>query len=57
MGKTGTYLVNFALLVTQFGFCCVYLLFIASHLNEVPCAAGGRQAWSTVGIATCFSVL
>lgn len=35
MGRAGTYLVNFALLVTQFGFCCVYLLFIASHLAEV----------------------
>eukprot|EP00730_Choanoeca_flexa_P016661 TRINITY_DN7924_c0_g1_i2.p1 TRINITY_DN7924_c0_g1~~TRINITY_DN7924_c0_g1_i2.p1 ORF type:complete len:574 (+),score=115.55 TRINITY_DN7924_c0_g1_i2:51-1772(+) len=35
MGKVGVYLVNFALLITQFGFVLVYILFIADHLNEL----------------------
>ncbi|EDQ90898.1 uncharacterized protein MONBRDRAFT_1039, partial [Monosiga brevicollis MX1] len=35
IGRYGIYLVNFALLITQFGFCLVYILFIADHLNEL----------------------
>eukprot|EP00052_Salpingoeca_macrocollata_P021965 m.189409 g.189409 ORF g.189409 m.189409 type:complete len:455 (+) comp21672_c0_seq4:984-2348(+) len=35
VGKVGNYLITSALLVTQLGFCCVYVLFISVHLNEV----------------------
>lgn len=35
MGRAGVYIVDAALMVTQLGFCCVYILFIGDHLNEV----------------------
>lgn len=28
-GKTGVYMVNASILMSQFGFCCAYLIFIA----------------------------
>eukprot|EP00043_Microstomoeca_roanoka_P008276 m.79723 g.79723 ORF g.79723 m.79723 type:complete len:473 (+) comp14175_c0_seq3:91-1509(+) len=34
LGTFGLVTVNAALLVTQFGFCCVYIIFIAQHLQE-----------------------
>ncbi|EGD79332.1 hypothetical protein PTSG_09746 [Salpingoeca rosetta] len=34
LGRFGRIAVNASLIVTQFGFCCVYIIFIAKHLQE-----------------------
>lgn len=34
-GKTGSRLVNFAIISSQIGFCCAYIIFIAQNLNLI----------------------
>ena len=40
IGHSGRKLINVFIVITQFGFCSVYVVFISTHLNE----AGSGQA-------------
>ncbi len=35
LGSYGRGFANFFIVLTQFGFCCVYVVFISTHLTEV----------------------
>jgi solute carrier family 36 (proton-coupled amino acid transporter) len=50
-GRIGEYIVNFMLIFTQFGFCCVYVVYVASNLQ--PFLPGKKSKNSTRSKSNC----
>eukprot|EP00056_Hartaetosiga_gracilis_P021840 m.26767 g.26767 ORF g.26767 m.26767 type:complete len:490 (+) comp9294_c0_seq4:468-1937(+) len=57
-GRVGMYLTNIALLVTQFGYICVYVVFIARHLQELsPIFSFRIYALFVIPFAVCLGFI
>ncbi|EGD79331.1 hypothetical protein PTSG_09745 [Salpingoeca rosetta] len=58
IGRAGIMIVNAALLVTQFGFVCVYVVFIAQHIQEgsITLNLPSNALFGSVKIALCLAL-